>query len=314
MAERRPDSRPLYLATDTHWTPPTMERVAGMIADEVRRVAKVADVPPPAYGVASVSVTNTGDIAAMLKLPAGNAMVSPEAVTVRQVRDGATGLWRPDEGADVLLLGDSFANIYSLEPMGWGEAGGLAEHLSLALARPIDALRRNDAGSWATRSMLANELARGHDRLAGKKVVVWEFAARELSAGDWKLIELKQGTARPAGFYTPPLGASVSVRGIVRAIAAAPRPGSVPYKDHIVALHIADIEGGGAAPAGSQALVYMWSMRDNVWTPAARWLPGQEITLRLRPWADVESRWGAVNRAELADEALVLEAPCWADE
>ena len=37
---------------------------------------------------------------------------------------------------------------------------------------------------------LARELASDRDRLAGKKIVVYQFAVRELSIGNWKLIDL----------------------------------------------------------------------------------------------------------------------------
>jgi alginate O-acetyltransferase complex protein AlgJ len=98
--------------------------------------------------------------------------------------------WRPSRSADVLLLGDSFTNIYSLATMGWGEAAGFAEQLSHALQRPIDRIVQNDQAAHATRAMLARDLSSGDDRLAGKRVVVWQFAARELAAGDWKIIPL----------------------------------------------------------------------------------------------------------------------------
>jgi hypothetical protein len=94
-----------------------------------------------------------------------------------------------------LLLGDSFTNVFSLEGMGWGAAAGLAPQLALALARPLDVIAQNDSGAFVTRQALARELAAGNDRLAGKRVVIWEFAARELSAGDWKRIELPEPPA-----------------------------------------------------------------------------------------------------------------------
>jgi alginate O-acetyltransferase complex protein AlgJ len=50
-------------------------------------------------------------------------------------------------------------------------------------------LAQNDSGAFATRQALARELEGGEDRLAGKRVVVWEFAARELAVGDWKPID-----------------------------------------------------------------------------------------------------------------------------
>ena len=45
-------------------------------------------------------------------------------------------------------------------------------------------------GADRSRAELANELVIGRDRLAGKKLVVVQFAARELSVGDWRVINL----------------------------------------------------------------------------------------------------------------------------
>jgi alginate O-acetyltransferase complex protein AlgJ len=84
----------------------------------------------------------------------------------------------------VLVLGDSFANIFSLESMGWGTSAGLVEHLSYALRRPLDRMVQNDAGSYATRQMLHTAPA---ERLAAKRVVIYQFAIRELAFGDWRI-------------------------------------------------------------------------------------------------------------------------------
>jgi alginate O-acetyltransferase complex protein AlgJ len=61
---------------------------------------------------------------------------------------------------------------------------------------PVDVICRNDDGSHATREMLVQELRRGRDRLEGKRLVVWEFAARELASGDWKVLQLETGGKR----------------------------------------------------------------------------------------------------------------------
>ena len=135
-------------------------------------------------------VKNLGDIAMMLKLRQNQGVFGEEVVTIRPVTDAAGVPWQPDPAAEVLVLGDSFANIYSLDMMNWGAAAGLAEQLSFALHRPVDTILRNDEGAFATREMLSRELAQGEDRLAGKKVVVWQFAARELAVGDWKLLDM----------------------------------------------------------------------------------------------------------------------------
>jgi alginate O-acetyltransferase complex protein AlgJ len=184
-----------YLATDTHWTPAAMESIAIALANELRPLLPTA----PATAVfrrETATITNLGDLGKMLKLPDDSPWPAQETVEIHPVQPVAGSTAKViDPTAAVLLLGDSFANIYTLESMGWGTSAGLAEHLALALNRPVDAIRRNDAGAYATREMLARELAGGCDRLAGKKVVVWEFAARELAQGDWKLLDFRPVTA-----------------------------------------------------------------------------------------------------------------------
>jgi len=302
----------LYLKTDTHWTPAGMELAATALADLARQTVPL----PPAterFSATAKDVMNLGDVALMLKFPTEWGVFEPETVIVRQVTDGGQP-WRPDEGAGILFLGDSFANIFSLAPMGWGAGAGLAEHLSLALGLPVDAITRNDAGSFATREMLANQLQRGNDRLDGKKLVIWEFASRELAFGDWKLIPMVLGERREAGMYVPPSGRTVTVRGVVRAASPAPRPGTVPYKDHIIMVHLDELTSSeDPAADGSEALVFLWSMRDNRQTPAAGWRPGDNVTLRLRPWADLDGKYEAINRSELEEEELLFAEPAWGE-
>ena len=147
--------------------------------------------------VSAKEVTGVGDIARMLKLPESQSIYQPETVTIHEVLAG-NAPWRPSKTADILLLGDSFSNIFSLGALGWGESAGFAEHLSRALGgRPLDIILRNSDAAFATREMLSRELARGRDRLAGKKLVVWQFATRELAFGDWKMLEMKLGSRCP---------------------------------------------------------------------------------------------------------------------
>ncbi|HSZ78867.1 MAG TPA: hypothetical protein VK775_15795 [Chthoniobacterales bacterium] len=302
---------PLYLATDTHWRPETMEWVARQLAAYLGR-------PGPLQGeglrVAEKEISAYGDILTMLKLPAGDNFYHPQKVAIQQVLMG-NALWHSNPEARVLLLGDSFCNIYSLEPMGWGESAGFAEHLSQALGgQPVDCILRNSDGSFATREILSHELARGRDRLAGKKVVVWEFAVRELSFGNWKLLDMKTGHAQPMHFLSPRRNEETVVSGTVQAVSPVPLAGSVPYKDHIFTVHLVDVTGPSNAEDESlQALVCLWSMRDNQWTPAARLRPGDRITARLRAWADVAAQYEKINRSEIDDPAVQLEEPVWGE-
>jgi alginate O-acetyltransferase complex protein AlgJ len=314
LEAKRDGDRPQFLETDTHWRPEAMELAARRLKDFIATHTPLPEVNSPGYRRQPAEASNLGDIAVMLRLPEGQSLYKKRTVQIQQVTNQRKEFWRPSRSADVLVLGDSFGNVYSLEPMGWGEAAGFVEQIAFALQRPVDAILRNDAGAFATRQILSQELARGSDRLAGKKLVIWEFAIRELTSGDWKLLDLKLGKPQPSRFVCPERGAALTVAGVVRAASAAPRPRTVPYKDHIVEVHLTDLEAGGTPIPGGQAVVYLWSMRDNVWTPAARYRPDQKVTLKVRPWSDVSDSLGAINRSELDDEALSMEDPCWGEE
>lgn len=181
---RRAAGAPQYLATDTHWRPEAMEMVADRLAEFVHAQTQLPPGTTP-YRTEAIEVSASGDLAVMLDLPERQAWLEPDRVTVRRVLDSSGAPWRPSRQADVLLLGDSFTNIYSLASMQWGDAAGFAEHVSRALGRPVDRIVQNDAGAYATRELLH----RSPDRLSGKRVVVYQFATRELSFGDWRVFE-----------------------------------------------------------------------------------------------------------------------------
>jgi SGNH hydrolase-like domain, acetyltransferase AlgX len=304
---------PQFLEKDTHWRPDAMEFVAGRLAWLINSAEPDGSTGP--LRISPTEVSGRGDIARMLKLPAGNQNIdAPQRVSIRQVTD-RDNPWRTSREADILLLGDSFANIFSLAGLGWGESAGLAEHLSAALGgRPLDCILRNSDAAFATREILSRELARGKDRLAGKKWVIWEFAARELAFGDWKMLEMKLGQPAPTKFFVPKAGETVIATGTIEAISTVPRPGSVPYQDHILALHLSDLSIDARDEAETlEAFVYAESMRANVLTPIAHLRSGDRVTLRLRPWTDVSDRYEKINRSEIDDPAVQLEEPCWGE-
>lgn len=179
--DARSSRESVFLATDTHWSPIGIVAGAGAIAGAVTRMELSWRRPPLSYSSSPIELAGRGDTIAMLDLTDG----ATETVTLRRVTsDGRP--WTADPDAEVLLLGDSFANIYSVPSLGWGSGAGLAAQLSAELGRPVDALAINDNGSYATRAALAAGIRRGRDRLAGKKVVIYAFASRELAFGDWR--------------------------------------------------------------------------------------------------------------------------------
>ncbi len=312
---------PLYLATDTHWRPETMEVVATELARFVTDHVQLA--PAPIVVESAVSdVSNAGDIVPLLGLGPDARLFAPETVEIQRVTVENGGPWRPDPNAAVLLLGDSFTNVFSLGTMGWGESAGLAERLSVALQRPVDRISQNNDGARASRDLLATELRRGRERLNGKRVVILQFANRELAFGDWPVIDLpldRRPDLRPddrlllSAFATPIDDQTVDVAGIVRAIGPIPTPGTVPYKDQIVAVHVGDlVVAGDAAPLnGTEALIYLWGMRDNELSSARQLRPNDPITLTLEPWANVAADLEGINRGELEDTTIQLAEPWW---
>ena len=310
---KRQTGDPQYLATDTHWRPAAMEHAVRQLADFIAKNTPLPPAPDPGLTSRPATVSHHGDIALMLKLPAGQTAYPQETVSLRQALAPNGNLWRPNSSADVLVLGDSFCNIYSLESLGWGESAGFIEQLSMELKRPLDCIALNDNGAFATRLLLSRELGRGRDRLAGKRLVIYQFAARELTEGDWKLTDLTLGPAVASRFLVPPTGLSWIARGMVKDITPTPRPGAVPYKDHVLTLHLVDVECSAAGMTDGQAVIYMQSMRDNAWTPAARLRTGDTIEVHLHSWLNVAPRYEGINRTELDDPALQLQEPCWGE-
>ncbi len=305
---------PVYLATDTHWRPETVEHLADRLAAFIDATVNLPETDPVDYRVTTTDVINRGDTLLLLNLPSRQSLYPSESVSVRQIRTADSGPWQADRNADVLLLGDSFTNVYSLETMGWGTSAGLAEQLSFALRRQIDRLSQNDNGAFATRELLAAELRRGRDRLAGKRLVIYQFANRELSLGDWKLVDLTLSTPDYlSAFLRPSDSISVNIRGTVLSIGPIPRPGSVPYRDHIVAIHLNKVAVEADAGLGnkSEALVYVRSMTDGELTPVANYRPGDTIELRLEPWENVAAEFNGINRGEVTDPTVLLAEPWW---
>lgn len=191
---RRRDGAPQYLATDTHWRPETLALAVRELAAFLTTHVSLPPAADPGYRTEVIEVRHLGDLGRMLDLPEGQSRFEPDTVAIRRVLQPDGSPWRPSRPANVLVLGDSFSNIYSLASMGWGDSAGFVEQLSDRLRRPVDRIVQNDDGAFATREMLRRDLARGVDRLAGTRVVVYQFAARELATGDWQIIELP---ARP---------------------------------------------------------------------------------------------------------------------
>ena len=298
-----------YLKTDTHWKPEAMERVAERLAAFIVEQVELSAAPSFVYTKITEDTVNIGDIAKMLKLPAGQKLFPQARVTRRVVE---TSIDRQSaQNSEILFLGDSFSNIYSFAGMGWGGSAGFVEHLSAALARPIDKIVINAGSADATRHALVQEISRGNDRLAGKRVLVYQFATRELFSGDWQLLSIPQAQI-PEQSQTVPIdqGENITVTATIKARTEPPMPRTVPYSECIIALHLENLE---ASRLPAEFVVFLWGMRENQWTAAATFKVGQQVKLHLRPWAAVETEYGSYNRKELETEDAWLLDLYWGE-
>lgn len=114
----------------------------------------------------------------------------------------------------------------------------------------------------------------------------------------------------PAKKPAPPV--VLVAQGRIKAVARTPRPGAVPYKDAVIALHLTGAKAlrGGRLPGGG-LLVYVWGMKDNKLQPAASYRPGQTVRLALQPWEKAEETYGGYNRVDLEDESVLALPTYW---
>ena len=295
-----------YLKTDTHWRPGAMRQVAREISELLLGEGLLFDpVPSRDYSRRERSITNRGDIVAMLDVPNAEDLYPQETVVIEQIVDDKEKLWEVSHDSQILVLGDSFANIYSQGDMKWGEGAGLAEQISCELQQPVDAIIQNDSGAFATRAKLAAELARGRNRLKGKSVIVWQFAARELSFGNWKVIDpvLNEAVALDPG-------RDHELRDItcrVRDVSNRPRK-DVPYKNFIMKLLVSDmVDSAGRKVDEGDGVVLVLGMKDRKILPIAHVQKEAELSLKIGLWEDVETKYRRIKQGELSDEMLEHE-------
>ena len=293
-----------YLKTDTHWKPEAMEQVAQHLAAFIEKKVQLSASQSLAYIKTPVDTANIGDITKMLKLPEDQTLFPPERVTRNVVQTPSGNRWQPMHASEILFLGDSFSNIYSLAGMGWGDSAGFVEHLSAALARPIDKIVINAGGADATRQALVQEL----NRLTGKRLLIYQFATRELSSGDWKLLSIPSDKARQRSAVS--IEEAITVTGTIKAKTVPPMPRTVPYSECIIALHLRDLD---ASNLPDECVVFLWGMRQNRWTAAATFKVEQQVKLLLRPWTEVETEYGSYNRKELENEDTWLLDVYWGE-
>lgn len=307
IAARGPDAE-RYLKQDTHWTPGTMEAAAREVAS---RMGPPTGSGPAPYRVEPVERESLGDLVRMLDLEEGGEERFPiERATLRVVFDTVTGApVVSDPNSDVVLLGDSFVNLFEDPALGFGgefeepSGCGFASHLALALGRPAQVIAINGGGATAVREAFARLPA---ERLAQVKTVIWVLSARDVllpeiparRAGiEWRPVALREAEASSGATPAP---AARELVATLREKSAIDDPNQTPYAAAIFSTLFEDGDGGEHA-------VFLWAFRDRKLEPAAVLEPGRRYRLRLVPLGED----AAASRAIRLDDFFRPDLDPW---
>jgi SGNH hydrolase-like domain, acetyltransferase AlgX len=191
-SESGPNSTRLYLERDTHWSPEGARVAAGDVAQRVLEPGSI-DQGDHAYLERLVVVRRYGDLIEMLRAPQVDRAIEPESLVCRQVVEADSGtLYRDAPESEVLILGDSFLRIYQQDEPG---AAGFLAHLAREIGQPLSAIV-NDGGAS---TLVRQALARRPGLLSNKRLVIWEFAERDIRFGTegWRIVSLPLSEPTP---------------------------------------------------------------------------------------------------------------------
>ena len=129
----------------------------------------------------------------MLQVPQIERALEPESLACLQVVQSDTGTpYRDAPESEILILGDSFLRIYEQDEPG---AAGFIAHLARELGQPLTSIV-NDGGAS---TLVRQELARRPTLLMNKRLVIWEFAERDIRYGTegWQIVPLARSKTTP---------------------------------------------------------------------------------------------------------------------
>ena len=303
--EKMKSDKLLYLEQDTHWSPYGMKLVAKYLSNVILSNNWTENTPKKSYDLQEVDVTRYGDLYDMLDFPKNYTYFSPKTIKIEKVIDSKTDdPCEPDTNSPIVLLGDSFTNIFSRQEMGWGEYAGLSEHLAYNLGISIDVIALNDGGATGSRE----QLARRPNALVGKKLVIWQFPTRDLTNPDsqWKIInipkpskiEKKIEQKKPEliiekpkveeieqeklEIEKPKIG-DLEIIGEVILVSNVPEPDQVAYSDCLTYIKYRIISVERGEYKDNEIIVVFWGMRESKLMPAARFKLGERHRLVLEP-------------------------------
>ncbi len=294
-----------FLKHDTHWTPGAMTLVAEAVAAEV--IAKVGVLSDASLELdwMAAKKTHSGDLAGMLDRSGDAGQVVELSIPRGAITD--------DADSPVVLLGDSFVNIYDEPGLGFGGEedvklkAGFAAHLSAFLKRPIQTFAINGDGATAVR----RELASLPDKVVrSKKVVVWVLSARDLLLAElparragirWVPVTFREAEAVPAEVSELTLSATVSE------LSPFADPRETAYKDAVYSLLLSDPEVERGSYGKEEVFAFAWAFRDRILQDSSRLERGKRYRFEL----EILQKAEAVSNATQVDDLFRTDLDPW---
>lgn len=170
----------LYCKTDTHWSPYACELTAKLIKQRLGAPAWLK-AKPGTFTTATEKRTIAGD------LTGGKGS---EELPVRVVTSADNSALE-DKTSPVILLGDSHTLVFHSGQELHGTGAGLPDQLAAELGIAVDVIGVRGSGATPARLNLLRRAKADPAYLAGKKVVIWCFAAREFTESTgWSVLKL----------------------------------------------------------------------------------------------------------------------------
>ncbi len=191
LAARDHPEGPVYCRHDTHWSGVGCVVAGRAIAAAVRARPWSGDLPRAPHEAEWRDATITGDLTLGLDAPPAG-----ERLRLREVRRSGAGRpaasAAPDPAGEIVLLGDSHNLVFHAGEDMHATGAGLPDQLAFELGTAVDLVAVRGAASTAARVNLLRRAQRDPAYWDGKRMVVWCFAARELTEGDgWPVVPIR---------------------------------------------------------------------------------------------------------------------------
>ena len=318
------DKHDVFLKQDTHWTPDAMrfaaEKVAAHVkekyASSLRPMARTITIEDGIYR------ESMGDLVKLLDVRTPDELFAPEEAFLKVVGEG-TG----DKYAPLVLLGDSFVNIFHDPSIGFGpeetpeNAGstppmmhaGFAQHLSLVMNQPLDVMAMNGRGATGVRQEFAK---RPDDEVRSKKLVIWVIAARDVLLSrtaahqaniEWDIVKFNPNRTPDASVAGP--GPDAASKLVVEATLSEKsknqEAAGTPYRDalHAAVYDVSQVVEGTLEP--KQVTGIQWTFRNKVMQSPSSFTVGKKYKLTLVPWDSKKDLQGL----NLQDDTSAFDAP-----